>query len=294
MITKYIDIIKNRVSRFIISISDAVNLRNLYNVNYLFFLLIFFVVKGCLGHINSVKAVIFNNSSDLSGSSTNFEFYSYPKVKPFGPIDLFRSVEFSKDKFESVILNSVPSNLRKRMKKYISLTLKYSQIYQIDPFWALSIMWTESHFNPKAVSNVSALGLMQIMPKTGHYLSIRMKRTLDFHIVKKLIRNPSVNIEMGIYYLKILQQSFKNNHVIATVAYNLGPGNVINRLKRGLGVGKRNLYLNKVRYAYKKLVKDYKRLVKMTESPYKSTLVVARKRISTGVKVRKLLSLKII
>ncbi|MFA7614018.1 MAG: transglycosylase SLT domain-containing protein, partial [Candidatus Caldatribacteriota bacterium] len=64
------------------------------------------------------------------------------------------------------------------------------------------------------------------------------------------------NLEVGIYYLKGLLRSFKNNHHHATVAYNMGPYWTLSRLKNNLPVGKNNHYLNKVKKAYSHITQE--------------------------------------
>jgi soluble lytic murein transglycosylase-like protein len=63
------------------------------------------------------------------------------------------------------------------------------------------------------------------------------------------------NMEVGIYYLKGLLESFNNNHYYATVAYNMGPYWTKGQLKNNLPVGKKNHYLDKVLKNYYHITK---------------------------------------
>ncbi|MBL6990809.1 MAG: lytic transglycosylase domain-containing protein [Bacteriovoracaceae bacterium] len=169
----------------------------------------------------------------------------------FGAINLKKFEGISKEALHLAILKVIPSSIRKKAKKFIPIALEYSQQYQVDPFWILSVMWTESHFNHRARSYARAQGLMQIMPRTGRFLARLMKKGRTFKQARALIRDPEKNVEMGVYYLKRLLKQFKYNYRYATVAYNMGPGWVSKRLRRGRGVGVRNQYLNKVIRVYR-------------------------------------------
>jgi len=73
----------------------------------------------------------------------------------------------------------------------------------------------------KVKSPAGALGLMQIMPATGKLTArkIGMKkfRASDLLIAKK-------NIALGTAYMKEMQDKFNGSHILATAAYNAGPG----------------------------------------------------------------------
>ena len=77
----------------------------------------------------------------------------------------------------------------------------------------------ESSFNPNAKSDKGAIGLMQITPKTGEYIS-KMLNVDEYDLY-----NPKTNIEFGGYYLKYLINRFQNTET-AVCAYNAGEGNV--------------------------------------------------------------------
>ena len=84
--------------------------------------------------------------------------------------------------------------------------------------FVLSIIREESRFNTRAVSPVGALGLMQLMPDTANWLN-------KDRISKEVIFDPVLNIKLGIFYLKFLDERFDFNAAVLS-AYNGGPGNV--------------------------------------------------------------------
>jgi len=196
----------------------------------------------------------------------------------FGGINISRVNELSKREFEDIVLSSVPTHLRGKLKPFLKTTLFFSEKYQVDPFWVLAVMWTESHFNPNARSYVNARGLMQIMPRTGYFLAgLLNKPVKNVKTAVKMAKKPIPNIEMGAFYLKKILVDFNQNYTFATAAYNMGPGGVKRRLRRGLPVGNRNKYLNKVKRAYVALIRGYKRNVLSLSSDYMETFVVRRK-----------------
>jgi soluble lytic murein transglycosylase len=92
---------------------------------------------------------------------------------------------------------------------------------QIDEAWVFGLMRQESRFINVARSNVGAAGLMQIMPATARWIAQRLgiKR-----FAASEMQDPARNIEFGAYYLKHIQTSLDGSPVLATAAYNAGPG----------------------------------------------------------------------
>lgn len=91
---------------------------------------------------------------------------------------------------------------------------------QIDPLLVVAVIRTESAFNNYAVSHVGAMGLMQVMPRTGEWLVERrgekIGRTTNLF-------DPELNVELGTFYLAELIEQFGSVDK-ALVGYNAGPG----------------------------------------------------------------------
>ncbi|MHB8760694.1 MAG: lytic transglycosylase domain-containing protein, partial [Thiobacillus sp.] len=91
----------------------------------------------------------------------------------------------------------------------------------IDEAWVFGLMRQESRFVNVARSSVGASGLMQIMPATARWIAQRLGiRKFD----PREMRDPARNIQFGAYYLKHVQTTLDGSPVLATAAYNAGPG----------------------------------------------------------------------
>lgn len=95
---------------------------------------------------------------------------------------------------------------------------------QIDPAWVMGVLRKESAFRQDARSSVGALGLMQVMPATGR--SVAKKIRTPFRRSTELL-DAKKNIKIGSAYLSMLLNRFDENMILATAAYNAGPGNVL-------------------------------------------------------------------
>ncbi len=115
------------------------------------------------------------------------------------------------------------------------LTLRFPMAYrkeverngaknQIDPAWVMGVLRKESAFRQDARSSVGALGLMQVMPATGR--TVARKIRTPFRRSTELL-DAKKNIRIGSAYLSMLLNRFDENMILATAAYNAGPGNVL-------------------------------------------------------------------
>ena len=108
-----------------------------------------------------------------------------------------------------------------QLSPYDDLVRKYSDKYGFD--WRLIVaqMYQESQFNPGAVSDAGAEGLMQVLPETASSVGIK---DLD---------DPEANIRAGIRYLNLLRNQFESGLLLedriwfTLASYNAGPGRVI-------------------------------------------------------------------
>jgi hypothetical protein len=95
---------------------------------------------------------------------------------------------------------------------------------ELAPLLVLAVIQVESRFDPRAVSPVGAVGLMQLMVPTLRAELADAPRADPF--------DPVANVRAGVRYLGRLVGTFSDVE-LALVAYNAGPG----RLRRHLETG---------------------------------------------------------
>lgn len=108
--------------------------------------------------------------------------------------------------------------------KFVDEIKKYSAEYTQDPYFVSAVICTESGFDEKAESGPGAVGLMQIMPDTGVWAAEKMGIT-GFSV--DMLNQPDMNIRIGCWYLKYLDDMFGGDKDKVMAAYNAGPNNVI-------------------------------------------------------------------
>lgn len=89
--------------------------------------------------------------------------------------------------------------------------------------WVFAITRQESGFMTDARSGVGAMGLMQLMPSTAKETARRFGIPLRS---PQQALNPDVNIQLGAAYLSQIYGQFGGNRILASAAYNAGPGRV--------------------------------------------------------------------
>lgn len=92
--------------------------------------------------------------------------------------------------------------------------------YNFNPLLITAIIKTESTYDPKAISDSYAYGLCQvrrfIAPELAENLGI------EWDGAEKTLFDPIKNIQIGVYYLSMLNRDF-NDLKTAVTAYNQGP-----------------------------------------------------------------------
>lgn len=98
---------------------------------------------------------------------------------------------------------------------YDNIINNASLIYGIESALIKSVIKTESNFDPYAVSNKGACGLMQLIPETAERFNVED------------VFDPKSNIYGGAEYLSYLISLFKGDIKLAVAAYNAGENAVI-------------------------------------------------------------------
>jgi soluble lytic murein transglycosylase len=83
-----------------------------------------------------------------------------------------------------------------------------------------AIIKQESGFAPMAVSQVGAIGFMQLMPSTAKLVAKDIGIDYDKN---KLATNITYNVRLGSHYIKKLIDRFEGSEMLAIASYNAGP-----------------------------------------------------------------------
>jgi len=137
-----------------------------------------------------------------------------------------------------VTIPMIKDHLQIRARKYRQMVEHSAKEFSVSKNLVYAIMKTESDFNPYAVSNAPAFGLMQIVPKTAgqdvnKFLNKSGLPTKDF------LFKPVNNIKYGTVFLHLLNYKYLNDiknpvsrEYCVIAAYNTGAGNVLRTFDR--------------------------------------------------------------
>lgn len=129
------------------------------------------------------------------------------------------------------VARAVKSKYKKHARAISDTVLAESERLGLDPMFLLAVIENESSFNPFAIGPVGEIGLMQITPATGKWISGKYK--IPYKGVKSL-RDPKTNIRIGAAYLAQLRESFDFHGRLYLAAYNMGSRNVRSALARSI------------------------------------------------------------
>jgi soluble lytic murein transglycosylase len=93
---------------------------------------------------------------------------------------------------------------------------------RLDPSLIAGVIYAESKFSD-STSSAGALGLMQLLPSTAHFIAARSGGTA---FTTEDLSTPEINIAYGSWYLRYLLDRYDGDELLALAAYNGGMGNV--------------------------------------------------------------------
>lgn len=103
-----------------------------------------------------------------------------------------------------------PAPVRRAEQRLGPIIDRIAQRHAVEPALVKAIILAESAYDPRAVSNRGAAGLMQLMPKTAAALGVADRF------------DPEHNIDGGVRYFKRLMVRFDGDKRMALAAYNAG------------------------------------------------------------------------
>jgi soluble lytic murein transglycosylase-like protein len=116
---------------------------------------------------------------------------------------------------------------------------------RIDPWLVLALIEVESSFDVEATSVAGARGLMQLRDST-------LQRELTRQGLRGDPRDPSVNVQAGVRYLRRLLDAFGGED-LALMAYNAGPNRILGYLRDGGIPDRFQVYPRRVRAELRRL-----------------------------------------
>jgi len=121
--------------------------------------------------------------------------------------------------------------------RFDHLIREAAQEHGVDPALIKAMIRAESDFDPRAVSRVGAMGLMQLMPETAN----------DLFVIDAF--DPGENIDAGVRHFTYLLEMFQNDLKLSLAAYNAGKRAVL-RFNSIPPYGETQRYVQKVLYFY--------------------------------------------
>lgn len=198
------------------------------------------------------KPIDVNNGKEFDELNQNYKQFSATKfgqriealleINEIGiaEFELDRAQKTSNETFKKIILgfaiNNDLSSLQVKTTKLLfgegaDINLLYPSpkwmdnfnINNLDKNLVMGVVRQESQFSPFAKSGKSAYGLMQVLPSTAKM----MDRTKDFIGNRRLLFDPSINLDVGTKYIKsLLSIDYIQGDLLKTlISYNAGPGN---------------------------------------------------------------------
>ncbi len=123
--------------------------------------------------------------------------------------------DYRRTSFTSATMPEAPRLPREDRRIYSREIAEAATRYAVPERLIWAVIRVESGFDPRAVSDRGAQGLMQLMPETASILGVRD------------VFNPRENIDGGVRHLRGLMVRFGNNLRLAIAAYNAGERAVV-------------------------------------------------------------------
>lgn len=132
-----------------------------------------------------------------------------------------QSMKKSGISFFALPLDKVPTSYWKLLfpRPYWSELAANAEKNNLDPYLVASLIRQESEFNPGAVSRANAYGLMQLLPSVGK--SLAKKQGVRGFSASSLL-NPSTNLQLGTYNLRLVLDRYSGQIEYALASYNAG------------------------------------------------------------------------
>ena len=107
--------------------------------------------------------------------------------------------------------------------RYRDQIIREAGQYGLRPAYVAAIILNESSYDPSAVSNVGARGLMQLLPDTGRWIAGKLGIS---PYTDESLFDAETNLRLGTWYLNFLSDRYGGDPVLVACAYHAGWGTV--------------------------------------------------------------------
>jgi peptidoglycan lytic transglycosylase len=137
-----------------------------------------------------------------------------------------------------------------------------SKLRKLPPDLVYGLILAESGYRPQVVSPAAAIGLMQIIPRTGLEIATDLG---EENYRESDLYNPALNVRFGVYYLSKVLGKFEGRIPLAIASYNAGPM-VVSKWARNKGKLPDEIFIEEIPYRetnnYVKKVSTYRAIYK--------------------------------
>ena len=130
-------------------------------------------------------------------------------------------------RLREILLDRMPRASRDLHQALAEAIAREAVAVAVDPLLVLAMIEVESGFDPAAVSEAGAVGLMQLLPSTLR------RELMALGVDAADPAEPVANVRAGVRYLRRCMDSFPGHVELALMAYNSGPNRVLDLLQGG-------------------------------------------------------------
>ena len=120
-------------------------------------------------------------------------------------------------------IRSLTTRMQAYPRAFPDLVIPEAKKWGVNPYLVWALMTVESSYNPDSVSTAEALGLLQVIPRTG-LKTAQLLGEEDFGHYDLL--DEDVAVRHGVFYFSRLVRKFRGQELFAIAGYNGGPHRV--------------------------------------------------------------------
>lgn len=138
----------------------------------------------------------------------------------------------------------------------------------VDPYLVAAIIREESQYDWRAVSQVGAIGLMQVMPGTANTVAQRLGLPA---VGREDLFDQETNVRIGVRYVEQLLEQFSGNVAYTIASYNAGPLAVGNWIAQHRGRSQDEFVelipYRETRQYVKRVLRSYREYARLGKTP---------------------------